>query len=78
MRVKASDVVAIIDEGVGNSTLVEVLENILSEEEISVQRTGEPRSVVLYEVDGEACVYVGNTAGSTLKAHVEKEGFIFI
>lgn len=49
MRVFYTDVVAIIDEGVGNSTLSLALDEIISEGMIKVQKTGEPRSVVFYD-----------------------------
>lgn len=51
MRVFYTDVVAIFDEGVGNSTLSLALDEIISEGSVTVQKTGEPRSVVFY--DGE-------------------------
>ena len=45
MRVFYTDVVAIFDEDVGNSTLSLALDEIISKGIVKVQKTGEPRSV---------------------------------
>ena len=77
MRVFYTDVVAIIDEGVGNSTLSLALNEIISEGTVKVQKTGEPRSVVFYE-DGKQHAYISNLSGRALFSRFEKHGFIFI
>lgn len=79
MRVFYTDVVAIIDEGVGNSTLSLALDEIISEGMIKVQKTGEPRSVIFYDdEDGKQHAYISNLSGRALFSHFEKHGFIFI
>ena len=66
MRVFYTDVVAIIDEGVGNSTLSLALDEIISEGMVKVQKTGEPRSVVFYddEEDIEDITWLSKKASS--------------
>lgn len=79
MRVFYTDVVAIFDEGVGNSTLSLVLDEIISKGTVKVQKTGEPRSVVFYDgEDGKQHAYISNLSGRALFSHFEKHGFIFI
>lgn len=79
MRVFYTDVVAIFDEGVGNSTLSLALDEIISEGMIKVQKTGEPRSVVFYDgEDGKQHAYISNLSGRALFSRFEKHGFIFI
>jgi len=78
MRVFYPDVVAIFDEGVGNSTLSAVLDEMIEEGAITVQKSGEPRSVVFYEEDGTMRAYISNLSGRALFSHFEKDGFIFI
>ena len=73
MRVFYTDVVAIIDEGVGNSTLSLALDEIISEGMVKVQKTGEPRSVVFYDdEDGKQHAYISNLSGRALFSHFEK------
>lgn len=79
MRVFYTDVVAIFDEGVGNSTLSLALNEIISEGTVKVQKTGEPRSVVFYDgEDGKQHAYISNLSGRALFSRFEKHGFIFI
>lgn len=79
MRVFYTDVVAIFDEGVGNSTLSLALNEINSEGTVKVQKTGEPRSVVFYDgEDGKQHAYISNLSGRALFSRFEKHGFIFI
>lgn len=79
MRVFYTDVVAIFDEGVGNSTLSLALDKIILEGSVKVQKTGEPRSVVFYDgEDGKQHAYISNLSGRALFSRFEKHGFIFI
>lgn len=79
MRVFYTDVVAIFDEDVGNSTLSLALNEIISEGTVKVQKTGEPRSVVFYDgEDGKQHAYISNLSGRALFSRFEKHGFIFI
>lgn len=79
MRVFYTDVVAIFDEGVGNSTLSLALNEIISDGTVKVQKTGEPRSVVFYDgEDGKQHAYISNLSGRALFSRFEKHGFIFI
>lgn len=79
MRVFYTDVVAIFDEDVGNSTLSLALDEIISKGIVKVQKTGEPRSVVFYDgEDGKRHAYISNLSGRALFSRFEKHGFIFI
>lgn len=78
MRVFYTDVVAIIDEGVGNSTLSLALDEIISEGMIKVQKPANPEASFLRRRRRKTTCLHKQSVWARAFSHFEKHGFIFI